>query len=819
MNTNEPKSFMERVATFIVDRRSIFFFIFIVSCLFSVISRGWVQVCDDITRYLPDDTETRQGIDLMNREFTTFATAKVMVTNITYSQAEALSERICDIPGVKSVDFDDSEKHYRSAAALFNVTFDGGDDDEVSINALDALKELLDPYDLYVNSNVGNPLQEIINSEMLIVDIIAAIIVVGVLLFTSKTYAEIPVLLLTFGAAAVLNMGTNFLMGEISFVTNSIAIVLQLALAVDYAIILCNRFMEERSSHDPREASIIALSKAIPEISASSLTTISGLLAMCLMEFRLGYDMGSVLIKAILLSLLSVFLLMPGLLVVFSDWIDKTQHKSFVPKINFLGKAVYATRFVMPIIFIGLIIAAFTLSHRANYVYSQSSISSIRKNEAQIAEMKINEFFGRSNQLAVIVPAGSYEKEAQVLKEISELEHTDSALGLANIEAMDGYVLTSRLNAREFSELADIDYEVASVLYAGYAMAQDDYGQIVTNLDNYSVPLIDMFSYLFEKRREVTLDLPEETNELLDDLEKQLDDAKLQLNNGVWTRLVVELDLPVEGEESYEYLDIIRGIVARYYGTHYLVGDMTSCSDLKKSFENDNLLISILTVVFVVLVLLLTFKSVGLPILLISIIQGSIWCNFSSPYLTDTNLFFMTYLIISSIQMGANIDYAIVISSRYMELKDELPLKQAMIETLNHAFPTIITSGTMLASAGFVIGFLTSNETISTIGSFLGTGTSISIVLVMFVLPQILLMGDIIIRKTSFSINHGALNVNRTGLIRIDGRVRGNLNGVIIGEVHAYFRGDLNATIDVGNVQDSGEGSLAELLEYEEGNE
>ena len=812
MKGKEQGSFMERLATFIVDKRNMFFLIFIGLSIFCAFSRNWVKVCDDITRYLPENTETRQGIDLMDREFTTFATAKLLVANVTYEQAQAIEDEISQLGGVKSVDFDDTAKHYNAASALLIVTFNGENEDSESVSGLNAIKRRLDGYDLYVSSQVGNPLEEIINKEMLVVDIIAVIIILVVLLLTSQTYGEIPVLLLTFGAAAILNMGTNYMMGEISFVTNSIAIVLQLALAIDYAIILCHRYTEEHETKEPREAAIAALSKAIPEISASSLTTVAGLLALCLMEFRLGYDMGSVLIKAILLSLLSVFLLMPGLLVLFSGVIDKTHHKNFVPKINFLGKAVYATRYVMPIIFICVMVAAFFFSHRVNYVYSQSSISSFRKNEAQIADMKIQELFGTTNTLAVLVPAGDYEKEAHIIGEISALADVKSVMGIANIEAMDGYTLTSKLTPRQFAELADLDYEVAEFLYSGYALDRSDYGQIVTNLENYEAPLIDMFTYLCDKRREVELDLPEETVELLDDLETQLADARLQLMSQDWSRIVVELDLPVEGDRSYQYLDIIHGISARYYDQSYIVGDTTSCSDLKASFENDNLLISVLTVVFVVTVLLFTFNSAGLPLLLIAIIQGSIWCNFAVPYLTGTNLFFMTYLIISSIQMGANIDYAIVISSRYMELKEKYPLKRAMIETLNLAFPTIITSGTMLASAGIAIGLLTSNETISTIGTFLGTGTLISIFLVMCVLPQILLFGDIIIRKTSFKINMGGAATSRSGLIRIDGRVRGSISGIVDAEIHGTFRGELNAVIDIGSVQDIPE-NLARKLE------
>ena len=815
MKSKGNTGFMEKLATFIVDRRNVLIALFLAAAVFRAISRNWVRVNDSITDYLAEDTETRQGLDLMEREFTTYSTASVMVQNISYEQALRLSEQLAEVDGVREVAFDETPSHYASASALFSLTFDGTDDDDVSIEALQEVKDLLAPYDLHVVSNVGNPLKEIIDREMLIVDIIAVVIIITVLLITSNTYAEIPVLLLTFGSAALLNMGTNFLMGEISFVTDSIAIVLQLALAIDYAIILCHRFTDEHEDKPAREAAIAALSKAIPEISASSLTTISGLLALTFMQFKLGGDIGSVLIKAIFLSLVSVFLLMPGLLVIFAPWIDKTHHRNFVPKISFLGRFAYSTRFVMPILFVVVFIGAAVLSNRVNYVYSQDSVSSIRKNESQISKELIDATFGDTNQMAVVVPAGYYDREAELIQEIRELPATISVTGLSGIEVKDGITVTGTLTPREFSEMAGLDYDVVRVLYSGYAMTQDDYGQIATNLDNYGVPLLDLMDYLFGERKEVSLNLPKETEEQLDDLEETLEDAKRQLMSDDWTRIVLEMDLPVEGEESYSYLNILHGLIARYYDRGFLVGDTTSCFDLRTSFEHDNLLISILTVAFVILVLLFTFKSGGLPVLLILIIQGSIWVNFSIPTLSHTSVFFLTYLIISSIQMGANIDYAIVISSHYMELREKLPLKEAMIESLNHAFPTIITSGLMLSSAGFVIAFLTSNETISSIGLYLGMGTLISIFLVMCVLPQILLFGDTIIRKTSFTIEPNIRSLSRAGTMRIDGRVRGNLNGFIDAEVHGLFSGNLSALVEFNSVTDT-ESDTAVLPENSE---
>ena len=804
-NNKSNNSFMTRIAAFVVDKRGIIFFFIIALCIFCAFSRNWVNVCNDITEYLPEETETKQGLKVMNENFTTFGSASILVDNITLEKAYSLMNLIEEIEGVKSVSFDDSSAHYKDAAALFSITFDATGSEEISNHALEAIKEKLNGHDVYISSDVGNPLKEIINREMLVVDILAVIVVVTVLLVTSRTYAEIPVLLMTFGCAAILNMGTNFLFGTISFVTDSIAIVLQLALAIDYAIILLHHFQEQRETKEKRDAAVAALSRAIPEIAASSLTTVAGLAAMCLMQFRLGPDMGVVLIKAILLSLFSVFFLMPGLLVVFSDWIDKTPHKSFVPRIDFMGKAAYKTRLIMPILFVAALVLGCICSHRVDYAYSEDSVNCFRSNEAQIAEKKINDTFGISNQLVIVVPSGDYDRENRMIEEIRGLGATEDVIGLASIEVKDGTNLTSALTPREFSELAGIDYEVAAALYAAYALSEDDFGQAATNLDNFRAPLIDLLSYLLEKEKEIDIQLNEETMETLDDLDSQLADARQQLMNNGWSRIVVSTDLENESEESFRYLEVLHGIVGRYYDESFITGNIQSCYDLKNSFETDNILISILTVVFVIVVLIFTFSSIGLPVLLIAIIQGAIWINFSTPYFKGEYLFFMTYLIVSSIQMGANIDYAIVISSRYMEQKDTKPLREAMIETLNFAFPTIITSGTMLASAGIIIGFLSSEKTIATIGVFLGQGTLISIFLVMCVLPQMLLLGDIVIKRTTFSISNPIQIQQKSGFMKVNGRIRGNFSGYIDADVNGIIRGNLSAIMDIGSVESAEE--------------
>ena len=800
MEEQKPKgSGMEKIATFIVDKRNLFFLLYAFALIFSIVATGWVKVENDITTYLPEDTETRQGLTVMNDNFVTYGTARVMVSNVTYETAENICSDLESVDGVTSVDFDDTTDHYKSASALFSVTFDGTTTDDISVHALHTIRDMLAGYDTYIDTEVGVDTSADLQSEMSVILVLAAIVIVLVLTLTSRSYAEVPVLIMTFGAAALLNMGTNFLCGTISFISNSVTVILQLALAIDYAIILCHRFSDEHETKDTREACIAALSKAIPEISSSSLTTISGLGALAFMHFGIGRDMATVLIKAILFSLLSVFTLMPGLLMVFSKKIDATRHKNLIPKITFLGKFDVATRFIVPPIFAVVVVVTAVLANKCPYCYSYTDLVTAKQSESQIAHQKIKNTFGVNNMVAVIVPTGDYDSERQLLKDLDSCAEVKSTQGLANIDAMDGYKLADALTPRQMSELAGLDYEVAEALYAAYAVDQNEYGKLISGLGDYKVPLFDMFMFLQREMKDGNITLDGDIQETLDDLFEQLNKAQLQLQSDKYSRLVVYLNLPEESGETMDFLDTMHALIAKYYSSDtYIVGNSTNVKDLSSSFGEDNMLISVLSALFVVIILLFTFKSAGLPVLLIVVIQGSIWINFSVPTIQHESLYFLGYLIVNSIQMGANIDYAIVISSHYTDLKKEMRPKEAIIAALNEAFPTIFTSGTILAVAGALIGVMTTNPVIAAIGTCLGRGTVISIVLVMAVLPQILLIGDTIVERTSFDVKVPVdlSRVNRTasGNMRVSGRVRGYVNGVIDAEI----KGTLKASVTSG---------------------
>ena len=810
------KPFMERVAAFIVDRRYLFVVLFVALCIFSIFTSNGVDVNEDLTDYLPDDSETRQGLQIMDREFLTYGDARVMVSNITYAKAEELAEMLRSVDGVKTVTLGNDQDHYNAASALFEVVFDGEKLDNVSIQGVENVRNALRDYDTYIMTEVGNPTGEILEKEMQMVFVILVVIIILVLLLTSQTYAEVPILLITFGVSVWINKGTNYWFGEISFITNSIAAVLQLGLAIDYAIILCHHYTEDRAHNTPRDAVVKALTVAIPEISASSLTTISGLLALAFMKIKIGSDMSLVLVKAILFSMLTVFLLMPALLLLMSPWLDKTHHRRFLPRIDGWGRFTIKSRYIVPPVFVVILIAACILANHCPYVFGYSTLDTLKQNEYKLSEKKINATFGEVNQVALIIPFEDYESEAKLVEDLKELNGIDHLVALADTEAKDGYMVTDSLTPRQFAELTDIDISVSRAAYTAYCTSNENFtqaiGQLVdlSNIDNCTVPLIDMIKFLYEQRDvyESRIDAS-----LMDDLEEMYDDlidGERQLHTKDYSRIILFLNLPVESEETYDYLTVIKGVIGKYYTESYFVGETAKDKDFSAAFSEDNMLISILTIVFVVAILLMTFKSVALPLLLILVIQGSIWINFSFPTILHSNLYFLAYLIVSAIMMGANIDYAIVISSRYLKLKETMPYKDAMIEALNLAFPTVVTSGSILAAAGISIGVLSSENTVASIGICLGRGTLLSMFLVMGVLPQILLLGDTIVEKTSFTIGHHVQTQNLSGAMRVNGHVRGYINGYVDAEIRGIVNGTVSASIDIGAVETEGQPAVTD---------
>ena len=802
-----------KISEGIVDKRRLIFLIVFLLVVFSVIAMGWVEVESDLTSFLPDNSPSREGVEIMNEEFVMPGTAQIMVANVTLGEALGIYERLCDIEGVQMVDFDETKSHYNNVSACYTIMFKEALSSPLCKESLELVKTELSGYDTYISSDIGNPLEDILDQEIVLMLAVASVLILLMLLLTSKTIMEVPVILLTFLVAMILNMGTNFVFGKISFVSNSVTSLLQLALSLDYAVILINRYKEENERLPLREAVIEALSKSVPEVAGSSLTTIGGLTAMLFMQFKLGPDMAMCLIKSILFAMLSVFVFMPGLLMVFGKLMKKSEHKSLIPDVSFIGKFAYKTRKVVAPIFVVLIIGAMLVSSACPFSYGYTSQEAAKLNEQTLAKKMINDNFGSTNMLALLVPKGDYEKEEALLSELDSFEEVTSTMGLANVEAIDGYTLADKLSPREFSELAGLDYEVAALVYAAYAAEQEAYGSIINDLGSYRVPLIDMFLFVSEQIDSGLVTLQGEEAAMLSEAKELMMSAKNQMIGENYDRMVLYIDLPEDGEATFDCLEKIRSAAGRYYDEDsiYLIGTSTTAEDFKNAFTLDNIVVAVISILIVLIVLLFSFKSIVMPIILILVIQGAIWINFSIPTLMQTPLFFLGYQIISAIQMGANIDYAIVIGTRFNELKKEMKPRDAIIATMNFAFPTVITSGTIMASAGLLIGYMSSEATISSLGINLGRGTIISMILVLFVLPQLLLVSDKLVEKTSFKIKLHEKNTKKAdGRMHVSGRVNGEVSGTINGVIDAVIDGNVNLTLLSGEISEEKEAQYNE---------
>jgi len=767
---------MKKIASFIIDRSKFIFILFLVLIAYSLWGMTQVNIEYDVAMYLPQETDTRQALTIMEEEFTTYGTSTMMLKNISFQEADELHEKIEALDGVKELKFENTPDYYKDSCALFKITFEGDDEDAQSVAAYNQVIEMLDGKELYVSSslvdNYADELQRQINFVLLVV----VGIIIAVLLFTSESAAVVPVFMLTFGVAALLNMGTNYWFGTISFISNSVCAILQLALAIDYAIILYHRFAEEKVKHngDTREALKAALAKAIVEISSSSLTTIAGLLALATMSLRLGADLGFVLAKSIVCSMLTVFLFMPSMLLLFSrpiktkrgvtfNLIDKTTHKDLVPKIPFVGKFAVKFRYPILVVFVALTAVCAFLSTQIMYVYSNNTIDTSKPSETQVAINETQNVFGYSNQFVILMPGKDYDRQKEVLDVVGEYPMVKEALGIPNTEVnMNGYsyYLTEKLTYKQFSELLAIDDTLGDKVFTAYTLLSQDTmddslretALYEANKNIYKVSLLELFDCAFANDDFIAayLDNDEETMDAYSEIRDTIQDAEKQLIGKNYCRLLFEIDGAEESEATFAFIEELLHDIKTQYPETIFAGSSMSAYDLGQSFSTDNTKVSLFSIIAVFVILMFTFKSFGLPVPLVFAIQGSIFINFSYYALAHINVYFFVYLIVSAIQMGATIDYAIVISSRFEELKKTVDKKTAIVESVSGAFPTIITSGLIMAFSGFLIGALVTDPLISTLGLCLGRGVIVSILSVMVALPALLYIFEKPISRTKF---------------------------------------------------------------------
>lgn len=680
---------MRKFYTCIVNHPKIIMISFAIVFVICLFCRPWIAVNYDMNDYLPEDSASTKALDTMNEEYDGgIPNARVMVQNVTVPEAMQYKEQLEAVDGVTDVtwlddlanitqplefiDTDTLETYYKDEAALFSVTID----EDKRIEACDSIREIIGEDNAMSGSAVSTAVATTSTvTEIPIISVIGVLFVLLVLIITTTSWAEPFIIMIGLGVAVLINAGSNLIFGEISFVTNAAGMILQLAVSLDYSVFLLHRFEECRKEiADTKEAMVTALCSSTSSILSSGLTTVIGFLALCLMQFRIGPDLGIALAKGIAISLITVFVFMPVFILATYPLIDRSGHRKFVPSFQKFGTFVCKVMIPFVCLFVILIVPSYLASNANSFYYGASHIFG-EKTQLGKDIAKIESVFGKNDTYVLLVPKGDLAKQ----KELSDALH-------------------------------DVP-EVTSIV-----------------------------SYVDTVGSEVP--------------EQYLDEATLaKLNSDDYTRMVLTVDADMEGTATFSLVEQIRDIAENYYPDEWLLaGEGVSTLDLKDTVTADMVKVNLIAIAAVFVVLLVTMKSISIPVLLVLGIETAIWINLSVPYFSDKSIFYIAYLIISSIQLGATVDYAILFTDRYMEYRKTQNKRDSIIATVSSCTVSILTSATVLTVVGFLLGAISSHGLLAQLGTLLGRGTLCSLAIVLFVLPGLLYLFDGLIKKTTLGI-------------------------------------------------------------------
>lgn len=663
----------------IVKRRKAIIIVFMIAFIVCLICKQFVAVDYDMYDYLPAESASTKALELMNQEYDGgIPNARVMVENVSVPEALSYKEKIMAVDGVTDVtwlddvvnittplemsDPDTVEKYYKDNHALFSVTIE----EDKRKEAVNEIREIIGTDNAMAGSAVTTAYATASTvKEVSKITVCAVIFVVLVLIITTTSFAEPAIVLAGLGVAIVINGGTNLVFGEISFVTNAAGSILQLAVSLDYSVFLLHRFTEcRKTASDPEKAMVQALIMSTSSILSSGLTTVIGFVALCLMRFRIGPDLGLALAKGVAISLITVFVFMPSLILATYKWVDKTKHRPLVPSFKKFGKLVSRIMIPCVIVFAILIIPSYLASNANSFYYGASHLFGTNTQPGADTE-KIEAAFGKSDTYVLMIPLDSTAQEKKLSDALHEIPQVKSILS---------YVDT------------------------------------------------------------VGTEIPEQ----------YLDHGVLsKLNSEHYTRMVLTMDADYEGNDTFALVENVRKTAEKFYpGEWYLAGEGISTYDLMDTVTADTVKVNLVAIGAVFLVLLITMKSLVLPVILVLSIETAIWINLAIPYFADKSIFYIAYLIISSVQLGATVDYAILLTDRYREMRQSNSKKDAVVNTISAVTVSVLTSGSVLTIVGFLLGAFSTHGLLSQLGFFLGRGTLCSVVIILFVLPGLLYLSD-----------------------------------------------------------------------------
>lgn len=694
--TNKKKNW----ADWVIDKGKItqkFFIALVVVC---AVLACFVPVNYDLTEYLPKDAYTKQGLTVMEEEFGYPGTARLMLKDVSLYEAKIYKDRVSEVDGVAIVmwldtlnDVYQSElflntegmtDYYKDNCAVMDIIFTGSDYDKATENALDEIEAIAGDKGHMMGSAVQTKsLSENLMKEMGIALVLGVILAFIILIITTTSWVE-PVLFLTvMGVAIAINMGTNIFIGRISFLTFSMASILQLAIAMDYSVFLLHSFTWEREKgYEPKRAMANALKASVNSILSSGATTVVGFIALLFMRFSIGVDMGMVLAKGIIISVITVLVFMPVLILKFYKLVDKTRHKSFLPSFRKVGKLAYKGRIAVLVLVALLVVPAYVAQSSNLFNYGNSALGAGEGTKTYEDQVEINNLFGESNLSIAVTPRSDPDsdyKEKEFTQELESLDFVKSALSLQGV-LPDG-IPESFLPA-----------DVTKILHT----------------ENYS-------------------------------------------------RILIYVKSSVEGDYAFECVNQIQQVMEKYYPENaHLLGLTGATQDIKNTITTDYNLISVISMLGVAVVIMLAFKKLLLPVLLIVPIMVAIFFNMAVPYIAGNELMYIGYIIISCLQLGATVDYSILLANNYQDAREKRDRKQAVIHAVSKSAAPVLTSASILTIVGYALYFISSISAVADMGRLIGRGALISALLVLFLSPALLWLFDrfVVRSKIPFDIRH-----------------------------------------------------------------
>ncbi len=784
---------MKRLAEFIVKRRYVFLAVFIILAVLGAILMPRVEENYDLSVYLADDTETRQALDVMQREFESVNTLYVVKKDLTVEEAKEYKGRLSDIDGVRLVTFN-SETGYVEGNALFTVNLVGDEYSDTAAFALGQIRKVMG--DCYIGGAAAenNELKSALGKEIPVIMLIAVIIVMAMLLLTSHAYVEPLIFGIVILVAILINMGSNVIFPSVSYITKAVAAILQLALAMDYSIILLHSYSRHKDGGCSGEEAVAkALADSFRSIFSSALTTVAGLVSLAFMSFTIGFDIGMVLSKGIIVSMLTVYFMMPALIILFDGALRRTAHKPLRLGGAGLGKFGYKARFILPLVMTAVIVGAYFVQTNNSYGFTPYASTP--------AQDRVDALFGSNTQIAVMFDkAYATDAEAQsafiedvkgytvdgksVLNEYSSylfaevtLEDLRSAMGLDDglIDKLKDVIGTDRLPLTRLVELVQGgglgQTEVTGELLSLLGIAEDDaealLRQVRQKYGNTRLSSVAEFIYDFAPVISIRMGWSKEEQEKIKELCGGFDELDLAVSSAItelyktfngesFSRILLNVDVEREGKETVGFVSFLKERASLRFGEeNYLAGQCVSTVDISQAFNKDLLKVNLITIFAILLIVGLTFMSLSMPIILVMVIQGAIWIALAIIALSSQTLFFMSYIICSAIMMGATIDYGILLSNHYVTNRGTMTKIEAIKRAVTDSLPTVLTSGVILVVAGLTVGFVSTIMPIYSIGRLLGLGTVISLTLILFLLPSLLLLCDGLIMRTTLKRKSG----------------------------------------------------------------